>query len=87
MKTENKLSLIQNLIFKDYSHGQNSVLYTDDRILFLSAEAPSYPYTVVAEYTVNTGNTHILFPNFIPFYSYKTSLEKAGISIKKYFRD
>ena len=67
--------------FKDYSHGQNSVLYTDDRILFLSAEAPSYPYTVVAEYTMNTGNT-IFFPNFIPFYSYKTSLEKAGISIK-----
>lgn len=67
--------------FKDYSHGQSSVLYTDDRILFLTPEASTFPYTVVAEYTVNTGNT-IFFPSFIPFYSYKTSLEKASVNIK-----
>lgn len=67
--------------FKDYSHGQNFVLYTDDRVLFLTPEASTFPYTVVAEYTVNTSNT-IFFPSFIPFHSYKISLEKASVNIK-----
>ena len=67
--------------FKDYSHGQNFVLYTDDRVLFLTPEDSTFPYTVVAEYTVNTSNT-IFFPSFIPFHSYKISLEKATINIK-----
>ncbi|WP_407484128.1 DUF3857 domain-containing protein [Elizabethkingia meningoseptica] len=67
--------------FKDFSHGENYTLYTDDRILFLNPEAVSYPYTVITEYTQNSGNT-IFFPSFVPFYSYKTSLEKASINIK-----
>ncbi|MBX2827157.1 MAG: DUF3857 domain-containing protein [Flavobacteriaceae bacterium] len=80
--------------FMDVSAVSGGTLYSDNRMLVFDYTPVNYPYTIVFEYEIETGNTaHI--PPFIPMGIYNSSVEQSqytisygdGVTIRQKFTD
>ncbi len=67
--------------FKDVSVGDGFSVFNDNRALTLDYTPVTYPFTIVFDVEVQTGNTAFIRP-WRPLYGYFCSAEKSEVNIK-----
>ena len=79
-KKGNEIKKIKKKDFIDHSAVDGGTLYSDSRVLYMSYNSHSYPYTVEFTVEYRTPNTAGI-PSWRPMSSYNLSLEESKFSI------
>jgi len=66
--------------FKDYAAADGISLFNDGRLKFYDYVTTSYPYTIVYEYEIESGNTAFI-NGWYPFDSYSQSIQKSTYAL------